>query len=160
CRVLSSLVNTTYDPARRADPNVRAWRLAAVQAVDGWTARHLTDHFHAITRAVADAARAALRIPAERLTVVERGRSRERLGRASPERRASARATLGLHDDDEVLVAVGRQDWQKGHRVLLDAVSDLAPCHPRMVLLIAGRAGHATSALQEQTRRLGLVDRV
>ena len=47
--VLTSLVNTSYGPARRADPNVRAWRLQVVRTVDGWTARHLTAHFHAVT---------------------------------------------------------------------------------------------------------------
>jgi glycosyltransferase involved in cell wall biosynthesis len=160
CRVLTSLVNTTYDPIRRADPNVSALGLAAVRVVDGWTARHLTDHFHAITHAVADAARASLRIPLGRITVVERGRDRRRLGMQSPARRAAARAALDLQDADQVLVAVGRQDWQKGHQVLLDALVELSPCHPRLILLLAGRAGHVTKALEQRARQRGLAERV
>ena len=51
-------MNTSYDPARGRDPRVRPWRLRLVRRVDGWTARHLTDRFHAITHAVkADAVR-------------------------------------------------------------------------------------------------------
>src|SRR5205807_1256687 len=66
--VLTSLVNTSYGPARRADPNVRAWRLQVVRAVDGWTARHLTTHFHAVTAAVKAAAVDALHIRAARVS--------------------------------------------------------------------------------------------
>ncbi len=155
-RVLTSLVNTSYDPVRHKDPGVRTWRLRAVRAVDGWTARHLTDHFHAITHAVSDAARAALGIRGDRITVVERGRDFKRLGLMSPERRASARAALSLYDGDEVLVAVGRQEWQKGHHVLLEALSELIARRPRVVLVVAGRVGTMTPMLEEQVERLGV----
>ena len=72
--VLSSIVNTSYDPARLGDPNVLAWKLRAVRLADAWTARHLTNHFHAVSRAVKDAAVQALGIDPNRVTVVERGR--------------------------------------------------------------------------------------
>ena len=45
-KVLSSLVNTTYDGVRVADADLNPAKLVAVKALDGWTARHLTDHFH------------------------------------------------------------------------------------------------------------------
>src|SRR3954468_5650050 len=72
--VLTSLVNATYDPARLADPRVPRAKLAAARRIDGWTARHLTDGFHAVSDEVARAAVAALGIPAEKITVIERGR--------------------------------------------------------------------------------------
>ncbi len=158
--VLTSLVNTSYGPARRADPNVRAWRLQVVRAVDGWTARHLTAHFHAVTGAVKAAAVDALHIRADRVTVVERGRDPERLGRVTPERRARVRATLGLLDDDEVILNVGRQEYQKAQRDLLDAFGRVGPHRPRAVLLIAGRQGNASAELARQHARSPVAARI
>jgi glycosyltransferase involved in cell wall biosynthesis len=158
--VITSLVNTSYGSARRADPNVHAWRLQLVRAVDGWTARRLTAHFHAVTAAVKAAAVSALHIRDDRVTVVERGRDPERLGRATPERRARVRATLGLHEDDEVVVNVGRQEYQKAQRDLLDAFALVARRRPRAALLIAGRAGNASADLARQHARSPVADRI
>ncbi|HVL03785.1 MAG TPA: glycosyltransferase [Acidimicrobiales bacterium] len=145
--VVTSLVNTSYGPERLADPNVGAARLEACRQVDAWTARHLTDHFHAITVAVKEAAVSSLRVPGERITVVARGRDPERLGEPSEARRRRARLQLGLGDDDEVVVSVGRQEYQKGQATLLRALAGLAPDRPRLVLLLAGRRGHASDEL-------------
>src|SRR5262249_20800604 len=118
--LLTSLVNTPYATNRGHDPNVQRGRLRVVQAVDGITARHLGGHFHAITGAVKDAAVASLGIAPPRITVVHRGRDPERLGQPSPARREAARAALGLGGADIVL-AVGRQEYLKGHVHLLRA---------------------------------------
>jgi glycosyltransferase involved in cell wall biosynthesis len=151
--VVTSLVNTSYDPVRRRDPNVRPSKLRVAQAIDSWTARHLTDHFHAITDAVKAAAVRDLRIPPARITVIERGRDVGRLGRPGPDRTAASRLRLGLGADDLVVVNVGRQEFQKGHDVLVDAFDRLAAAHPRLVLLQAGRRGAATAALEARLAR-------
>lgn len=153
--MLTSLVNTTYDPVRLEDPNIRRFRLYGAQVLDGWTARHLTDHFHAITHAVKDAAVRALRIPPERVTVIERGRDDVRLGEPGPDRRHRARQRLALGTDARVVVSVGRQDFQKGHRYLVDAFASVAAARPDAVLLLVGKDGTATSQLEQQLRSLG-----
>ena len=153
-------MNTSYGSARRADPNVRAWRLQLVRAIDGWSARHLTAHFHAVTAAVKAAAVEALHIRDDQVTVVARGRDQQRLGFATPERRARVRAALGLHRDDEVVVNVGRQEYQKAQRDLLDAFALLAPRRARAVLLIAGREGNASAELARQHARSPVPDRI
>jgi glycosyltransferase involved in cell wall biosynthesis len=158
--VLSSLVNTGYDPVRLQDPNVRRFRLGAVRVVDGWTSRNLAAHFHAITHAVKDSAIRALGIDPERITVIERGRDPQRLGLPGVERRQHARRALGLADGDEVLISVGRQEFQKGQRFLLEAMKQLLHSRPRAVLLIAGRDGHATAELQRLHGQSGLRERV
>src|SRR5262249_30765577 len=119
--VLSSIVSTSYDHVRLADPNVRPCKLHSVRLVDGWTARNLTDHFHAISNTVKDAAVHTLGIDAHRVTVVERGRDPGRLGEPSPERRARVRATLGLGLDAKVVVAVRRQEFAKAQVDLVSA---------------------------------------
>ena len=158
--VLTTLVNTSYVRERLADPNVDRMKLAAVRHIDAWTSRHLTDHFHAITKAVRDEAAACLRIPLERFTVIERGRDPVRLGTRSRTRRHDARRRLGIGESAEVLLNVGRQEYQKGQRFLLKAVASLAGSRPRTVLLIAGRKGHASAELRELHEALDLGDRV
>jgi glycosyltransferase involved in cell wall biosynthesis len=157
--VLTSLVNTSYDPVRLKDPNVRVNRLRMTQAVDGWTARHFTTHFHAITNAVKDSAVSTLAVPPDRITVIERGRTRERLGFPNPARRGIARRALGLAEDAEVIVNVARQEYQKGQKYLLEAAANLIRSRPRAVFLVCGREGHATEELKALHARLELGDR-
>lgn len=158
--VMSLLANTAYDPARLGDPNIRPWRLRLVKLLDGLTARHLTDHFHAVSQAVKVSTVATLHVDPDRVTVVHRGRDATRLGRASHERRSAMRAALGLSDDDEVVVTVGRQEYQKGHTHLVAAFAAVVVKRPAAVLLIAGREGHASTALRTQIRSLNLDEKV
>lgn len=159
-RVLTTLVNTPYDPVRLRDPNVNRCTLEMVRRLDAFTARHFTDHFHAITYAVKEASVRDLAVSPERVTVVERGRDPARLGNPDAERRRRARRELGLEDDDLVLVNVGRQEFQKGQRYLLQALETLTRRHPRLVLVMAGRAGQATPDIQQLRAEAGLEDHV
>jgi len=154
--VLCSLVNTSYAPIRLSDPNIRAWRLRVVRTLDGVTARHLVDHFHAISQAVGDAAVRDLRIDRERITVIERGRDPERLGTPSPARRAAARARLGVPPDVPLLVTVGRQEFQKGQWHPLEAMPKVLASHADARLLIAGREGNASLRLRGVAREAGM----
>lgn len=158
--VLTSLVNLSYDPIRFSDPRIRPWVFRRVQAFDGWTARRFNEHFHAITGAVKDHNVAALGIEPDRVTVVLRGRDGSRLGSPSPDRRNEARRRLGLSDDDDVLVNVGRQEFQKGQRYLLEAIERLTAAGRRPVALILGRRGVASAELDELAKRPGLEGRV
>jgi len=158
--VMSLLANTAYDPARLADPSVKANRLKVVKSVDGFTARHLTDHFHAVSQAVKDSTVETLRVDPDRITVVYRGRDTERLGTPSDERRLRMRQTLDLAENAEVVLTVGRQEYQKGHTHLVAAFAGIAAERAEAVLLIAGREGHASTALRAQIDSLNLSERV
>jgi glycosyltransferase involved in cell wall biosynthesis len=158
--VLSSIVNTSYDPARFADPNVRPWKLHAVRLVDGWTGRNLTDHFHAVSQAVKDAAVRTLRIDPNRVTVIERGRDPVRLGEPSPDRRARVRASLGLGDDARVIVTVGRQEFQKAQVDLVSAFDLIAESRPDAQLFLVGRAGSQSRAIGVRIDRSPHRDRI
>ena len=146
-RVVVSLVNTTYSAARLADPRLDRRKVRVVQALDAALGRFRTDRFHAVSRAVKDDAVAALRLPDDKVTVIERGRRPETLPVVSPARRAAARDKLDLPADAEVLVSVGRQEYQKGHRYSLEAVSELSD-RPDLVLLVAGRTGNESDELK------------
>lgn len=159
--VLSSLVNTSYDNARlQVDPQLRKNRVLAARWLDGWTARHLAVRFHALTTAVKDAGVRQLGLSPQRITVIGRGRDLTRLGEASPVRRLHVRAGLGLPATDEVVLTVGRHEFQKGQIFLIEAMAELRQQREHLRLLIAGREGNATSQLAEAIHRLGLGNHV
>ena len=159
-KVISRLVNTDYDEVRLHDPNIRAVRFRLARLIDGWTARHLTHHIYANSNAVKAAAMRDLRIRPEKITVIEESRDATRLERPSTQRRKLARIRLGLDENQEVLVNIGRQDYQKGQRYLLEAMTILVSTRPRLVLLVAGRCGDMTEELQRLRDRQGLKERV
>jgi glycosyltransferase involved in cell wall biosynthesis len=156
-RVVTSLVNTSYDPIRRQDPNLRFGALRAVQVADRATTR-LTSHFHAITQAVKRSAIDTLGIAPDRITVIPRGRDGARLGRRSPERATAVRERLGIGAGPVVLSA-GRQEFAKGHRHLLAAAPSVLAAHPATTFLVAGREGAATPDLRRQLASTDLGDR-
>lgn len=154
--VVGTLANASYDPVRVADPNVQKWRLDAVRLLDGWTARHLSDYFHALTAAVAQASVRDLHIDSERIVVIPRGRGRTRLGLPSVDRRRAQRLALDLDEDAEVVINVGRQEYQKGQPFLIEAAALIAPSRPKLVVLIVGREGNASDELRASVKEHGL----
>ncbi len=159
-KVISRLVNTDYDMVRLQDPNIKKIRFRLAQLIDGWTARHLTHHIYANSNAVKTAAMSNLGIPAGKITVIKESRNAARLGKPSIQRRTRARSRLGLDEDQKVLVTIGRQDFQKGQRYLLEAMGMLVATQPHLVLLVAGRSGDVSGELESLRHRLGLQDRV
>ena len=159
-KVISRLVNTDYDKIRVHDPSVRPFRFRMARLIDSWTARHLTHQIYANSNAVKTAAMRDLRIPPEKITVLEESRDASRLGHPSYQRRKLARVRLGIDENQEVLVNIGRQDYQKGQRYLLEAMAMLISTRPRLVLLVAGRSGDVSGELERLRDRLGLKERV
>jgi glycosyltransferase involved in cell wall biosynthesis len=154
--VLSCLVNTDYVTVRLADRNLNRLRFALARRLDGWTARHLTAHVHANSEAVKAAAIRDLKLAPDKITVILHARDADRLGQPTPERRERARARLGLRDDQYVLVNIGRQDYQKGQRYLLEALASVVRDHPNIVLLVAGRAGDVSADLLHLVHEMNL----
>lgn len=159
--VLTTLANTTYDPARIAgDANLSYGKVKIVRAVDAATARGLTDHFHAVSDAAKESAVNHLGISPDKVTVVRRGRDPVRLGKRTEERRRLARETLNFGSDARLLLTVGRQEYQKGQVHLIDAFASISARQPSAVLLVAGREGNASEALHRKVQEAGVADRV
>ncbi len=152
---IDSLVNTSYDPVRTSRLAVPAWKLRVVRTVDSLTARWLGGYFHAVAPSVAREASDVLGIQPDRVFLVPRGRSRAALGERTVERRLETRRRLDLHPETPVFLNVGRQDGSKGQVTLIRAFERLHHRQPQAVLLIAGREGDETPAIQRaiaQTR--------
>jgi glycosyltransferase involved in cell wall biosynthesis len=75
------------------------------------------------------------------------------------DRRANARARLGLASDSVIIGGVGRLDHAKGFNDLLDAAAILLPNHPRLVVAIAGQ-GPLRESLEQRAARLNIAGRV
>lgn len=161
--LVNSLVNTPYDPVRVRQLRVARWKLAVLRTVDGMTARHLVERFHAVSGAVADAAAADLGIDRERITVVYRGRPVTGGGGAAfggQGVRTEIRRALDLSGEAPVLLNVGRQDHQKAQAVLVRALPEILEEHPGAVAWIAGRDGSASEELAGTIESLGLASKV
>lgn len=158
--VLTSLVNQRYSAARLDDPNVKASRLRMAKTIDKASAKTLTSHFHAISHAVEAAAIADLGLLAEDITVIPRGRDPVRLKAGTDSPRSTIRSELGIAQSDQVLLSLGRQEYQKGQHYAISALPAVLEEHPSTVLLIAGREGWASGELKDLVESLGLADRV
>jgi len=89
-------------------------------------------------------------IPAEMLRVVHCGSDDRMLCSGSRQR---GRDSLGLSDDQPLLLTVALLNPCKGHAFLLDALPPVIRRHPRLCLALAGD-GETAAALQAQARRL------
>ena len=158
--VLSSIVNTTYDPERLLDPHVSAWKVGLIRQVDGWTARHLTRRLHAISEEVRDSTKRALGVPNSHIVVIPRGRDPDEFTPPSLDARDAIRQEMGLAAQAPVFLVVGRQEYQKGHATLLEAWPTVLAALPDSVLLLAGRQGNESKRLLAITNRLKITDSV
>ena len=151
--VISSLVNTPYTSERLSDPAVRRWKLRAFQLADALTARLLVTRFHAVTPGVRDHAVRHMRIRPDRILVIERGRSAPSSAN-SPDIAGDDRL-LVTSDRHPLLLAVGRQEFQKGFDIVVASIALLSK-RRSVQLLIAGREGNASEELRTLTQRLGV----
>lgn len=156
--VVVSWTGTSYSPERYAEV-ASAWKLRMIQAMDGFVGRISRTRYHAVTEGVGRVNAAALRVPRERVMVGERGRDAEKYA-VTPDSVAETLASLGLDAGTPVVLALGRQDVVKGYDSLLEAFDRVAAHLPTAQLLIGGRDGSATPALQRQLAGLAHGERV
>lgn len=100
------------------------------------------------------ALQAALSLPNEKLITLHNGIA----VRPNTETRRQTRLRLGLKDGDLVFGVVALLEWRKGHRVLLNAVSelkDLVPAEKMPMILIEGE-GPEQTVLKEMVEQLAI----
>ena len=150
--VITTLVNTPYEPSWRVDDRTLIWwKVEAVRAVDAATAVWTT-RFVANSHAVKASAVRYLGVSPDRITVIYRGIDLI-WSTVSAEQIAATRLALGWQEADPLIVAVGRLVPQKGHRYLVEAMETVAKAIPRARLAIAGD-GRLRGQLEERLRSL------
>ena len=157
---VESLVNTTYDHARLHDPNVKRYKMEGYRLMDGVTVNLFTDHFHAITQEVSKHFQRKLGIRAGKIRVITRGRDCNPISSATS--RAKLLEEFDLPPDEIFFITVGRQEYQKGHVYMIEALRKLRDelhfANFRWLLL--GREGHASAEIDAKIRAAGLGRRV
>lgn len=156
--VVESLVNISHEPIRTVDnPHVTLSKLQKHVWLDRATMSRIR-RFHAVSNAVAESWTKMVRIDPQKIDVIPRGidRSFFSVDIDEPESRQSVRDEFGLDPDSFVIISVGRQEPQKGHRYLLEATRMLVEGHPETHVLIVGRESLSTHQLTDQVESLGL----
>jgi glycosyltransferase involved in cell wall biosynthesis len=143
-RRVTHLVNTPWEPVVRRRTNGRRWRRAVLLRLDRWTARR-DDETIAISEAVARSA--ARHLNHDRVTVIPRGVD---LRVHRPAGRLPVAGERPLR-----VVSIGRLVPQKGHDVLIRAISQARRAGTDVTLSIVGE-GPERSRLDALVRDLGL----
>jgi glycosyltransferase involved in cell wall biosynthesis len=158
--VVTSLVNVQYGEERERESGIPTWKLWSVRQVERWSGRFFTARFHANSEAVATAAEGALAIARDRMVVIPRGRDPRRFSPQLRDHRRRVRDELGVGPDTPVVISVGRQEFQKGHRYLVETFAEVVAARPDAMLWLVGGKGAATSATVELIERWRLEDNV
>jgi glycosyltransferase involved in cell wall biosynthesis len=117
---------------------------------------HLVDRYIAVSEANSRYLVGRKRIPEKKVSVIQNGCSIERVepSAAHPE---GIRESLGFSKSDLVLLVMARLEPQKGHAILLQALSILRAEFPRLRLICLG-TGALKDELAKAVRELGLED--
>ncbi len=151
--VLSTLT-LSGDPAlmRQYQPGASSLPARVLRKIEQRSARRPHVRFRALTEDSRDTYCAAGRIPTGRVSVIPRGVP-------MPSGPTPAREELGLPTDRPVILNVGRQTAQKGHRDLVRAFAAIVRDRPAH-LVILGREGDGTPALRQEIERTGTNDMI
>jgi glycosyltransferase involved in cell wall biosynthesis len=120
---------------------------------------HRVDRVVTVCRQIKDVIVESGRLPPEKVEVVYAGTDVTLFDPARWDARAF-RAEKSIPDDRFVVAQVGVRDW-KGWKELIDSVSDVAPRHPRLHLLLIGCRGESEKEeVLAYARAAGVADRV
>jgi glycosyltransferase involved in cell wall biosynthesis len=156
--VVTTWQNAFYDDNARHDFGGSEARRQVVRLLDrlsGWR----DSRFVAVSEFVATDGQRALGVTPDRVRVIYNCVEPDRYRPVDPATLARTRQELGLTDDDQLLLSVGRLVTQKMQRVAIEAMPAILERHPRAHLLIAGR-GPMDAELRHTTERLGVGHRV
>lgn len=155
--VLESLVNISHEPVRTVDnPSVRPWKLMVWRTVDRLTMNWVR-HFHALSLEVARSWVETVGIDSGQITVIPRGVDVKAIDAVrSRDRRRKIRERLGITPDQQLILMVGRQEPQKGHRLAMRAMASVTEGASQARLVLVGRPGNSSIAIERQIQEANL----
>lgn len=119
-KIVQSLVNTPYAEEREKDTKLPKLKFKIVKAIDSYSARYVDSYYHAITSTVSAHYAPLFKIKGSKNFVIFRGRYENKF----LDRKQELREKFNF-GDQLVFVAVGRQEFQKGHLLILQALQSL-----------------------------------
>jgi glycosyltransferase involved in cell wall biosynthesis len=139
--------------ARGTDINVFP-RFPLIRRMIRWTLGEATGII-AVSRSLKNAM-VELGVPAEKIHVIGNGVDAEIF---RPLDQLQARQELGLPENAQIILSLGKLSRQKGFRELISAIAQLASKYPRLRLYIIGE-GIERANLEKMSQNLGLTGRV
>jgi len=137
-----------------ADPRMPAYQALADRLLAG-----LTDRAIAVSASTRDFLVNERHVPASRVRLIWNGAPLDEFAPVEPARSLAMRRELGIPAAALLVGAVGRLSEQKGQRYLLDAAAIVLRQRPDTRFLLVGD-GDLEASLREQSRQLGISDRV
>lgn len=148
--VLVTWAVTLYDDGHLVESRTRRAKLRTAQLVETVLGRVAGARYHAVTAGVARTNAVRLRVPPGRTMVGERGRAEPQWSR----RRPPPARPPGVPTSGQIVLAIGRQEPQKGYLTLLEQFEEVADRHPEAHLVVAGRPGADSLLLHRAQRRM------
>jgi glycosyltransferase involved in cell wall biosynthesis len=156
---IESVVNQPYTPERLLDNRIASWKIQLLKLYDRLTQVRGVNHFHANSRAVADHYIQYVGVPANKITVIPRGRTENKYVQQRSALRAHYAQEFNINPDAVWLINTGRHEYQKAHDVLIEAVSELK-IDITFEVLIAGREGANTDMLKSLVSKHPLKNKI
>lgn len=129
-----AIVNTVH--GLYAQPEDRFRRRAAVYAAERFAARF--SHAELVQNPEDLETLARLGVPRSRLVQLGNGIDLERFAAQPPAARSATRASLGIADDEVLVLAVGRLVVEKGYREMFAAARRVTAVQPRVRFVVVG----------------------
>ncbi len=120
--IVSSLVNVPYDPIRlKYEPHLSYWKHRCIRLLDRISSIKTT-RFHAVSMAVKESYCRTINLPADKISVIPRGRETARTNTLSASQLSNLKIRLDIPCNKKVLLNVGRLVPQKDHINLVRAM--------------------------------------
>lgn len=161
--VVSSIHNPDYEPEvwrmGEQGPAAKRWFFLGV---DRATARLGCGSLIAVSEFVRRSAATHLRVPLERIELVENPIDLDEIRRPPGHDRDQLLGEVGLEGGDRILLNVGRLSPQKGLQHAIDALPAILEAHPRAHLVSLGSLGNKdwVGALERRAEGIGVRERV
>ena len=156
---VESVVNQPYAPERLQDNRIVSWKIKMLNVYDHITQGTGVNHFHANSQAVADHYIQYVGVPANKITVIPRGRTENQYIQQRAALRTHYAQELRLNPDAIWLINTGRHEYQKAHDVLIQAIFQLKT-DISFEVLIAGREGANTEMLKSLVAKHQLENKI
>lgn len=154
---IEHLVSCTYDNIRLTDPQINKLGFHIYKYMDILTSIYGVNYFIAITKHVKKHYVKKVKIPESKINVIYRGRHDNSFIRQKSIFKNLIINELGVKNTDLILLHVGRQEYAKGHLVLLKSLTNLYHNHydlwKEIKILFCGREGNETTAISSYLKQ-------
>lgn len=160
--VISSFQNTDYEPQYMESIKAPYWKQDLIRQLDGWTTRHCVERSIAVSNYVAKHIESRLRLSPSTIQVIHNTADPVHIVPTVAAPRQKLIQEIGLEDDAQLILNVGRVTDQKCQIELVEAFSRIADQHRKANLIIIGTKADIgyLERLEERIREKNLTGRI